>query len=129
MAYPFTECQSQQQGVIHRGGTPYFVQYLPISASASGATTIVAAPTVPTNQIVVLDLAVTHSGSVNWNLQSHTTTSVATGLMYGTAGPPITMGDSNNGIFAARPGEALDINLSAATAVGGQITFVVLPPP
>ena len=102
---------------------------LPITASASGATTIVPAPTNPALQIVVLDIAVTHSASVNWNLQSHVTTAVATGLFYGTAGPPISLGDSNNGIFAARPGEALDINLSTAAAVGGAITFVVLPPP
>ena len=129
MSYPYTECQSQQQGVIHRANVPYFVQYAPVTASPSGVTTIVPAPTNPALQIVVLDIAVTHSASVNWNLQSHVTTAVATGLFYGTAGPPISLGDSNNGIFAARPGEALDINLSTAAAVGGAITFVVLPPP
>ena len=129
MPYPFTEIESMQLGVIHRGNTPYYVQYKAITASASGATTIVAAPTVAGQQIVVLDITVTHSANVNWNLQSHTTTSVATGLMYGTAGPPVVLSDPSNGLFAAVPGEALDINLSASTAVGGTLTYIVLPPP
>ena len=103
MSYFRTEIQSQQQGVIHRGDVPYFVKYGAVTASASGATTIIAAPTVPGQQIVVLDIAVTHSATVNWNLQSHTTTAVATGLFYGTAGPPVSLGDSNNGIFACAP--------------------------
>ncbi len=129
MPYQFTEVNSQQVGVVHRGTVPYFIQYKAITASAMGATTIVPAPTVAGQQIVVLDLAVTHSGSVNWNLQSHITTSIATGLFYGTAGPPVSLSDPENGLFAANVGEAMDINLSAATAVGGSITYVVLPPP
>ena len=129
MPYQFTEIESMQLGVIHRGNNPYFVQYAKITASASGTTTIVVAPTVAAQQIVVLDITVTHSASVNWNLQSHTTTAVATGLMYGTAGPPMVLSDPSNGIFACVPGEALDINLSGAVAVGGCITYVVLPPP
>ena len=129
MPYQYTEIESIQLGVVHRGNTPYFVQYRPITASASGATTIVPAPTVAGQQIVVLDITVTHSASVNWSLQSHVTTTVATGLMYGTAGPPMVLSDPMNGLFATVPGEALDINLSSAVAVGGLITYVVLPPP
>ncbi len=129
MPYQFTGIESYQLGVTHRKDAPYSVQYKAVTASASGATTLVAAPTVATQQIVVLDITVTHSAAVNWNLQSHTTTGVATGLMYGTAGPPMTLGDSVNGIFATVPGEALDINLSSAIAVGGCLTYVVLPPP
>jgi hypothetical protein len=133
MPYFETEVNSQQVGVLHRGGSPYFVRYGAITASASGTTTIVAAPVAnpnsPVLQIVVLDITVTHSGSVNWSLQSHTTTGVATGLFYGTAGPPVVLSDPSNGLFACVPGEALDINLSGAVAVGGSITYVVLPPP
>ena len=128
MPYPFTSVESIQLGVMHRGQTPYNVQYKAVTASASGATTIVPAPIVPGRQIVVLDITVARSGTVNWNLPSHTTTSVATGLVYGAVGSPVILGDGVNGLFSAVPGEA-SINLSGPVAVGALLSYVVLPVP
>ena len=60
--------------------------------------------------------------NVNW--QSHTTTSTATGLHYLTQYASAGGAYCPAGIFATASGEALDINLSASVAVGGELTYV-----
>lgn len=120
---PLPVTGADQVASLYSGATPVTPQYAPISASASGVTTIVAA--VAGKRIIVLRWSLSASGNVNVNLQSHTTTATATGLhyltQYGSAGGAYCPA----GIFATASGEALDINLSAAVAVGGELTYVV----
>lgn len=99
-------------------------KFAPITASSSGATTIVAAVTA--KQILVVGFTLTASAAVNAKWQSHTTTATATGLYYflGAASAPLPAGFMPVGHFATVAGEALDINLSGAVAVGGSLTYV-----
>ena len=69
--------------------------------------------------------ALTANGAVNVNLQSHTTTAIATGLHYLTQYAPAGGAWCPGGIFATLPGEGLDINLSGNVAVGGELTYVL----
>lgn len=114
---------ADQIGQIFNGTTPLRTCFAPITASAAGATTIVAAS--PGQQIYVLRWNVTANGNVNVNLQSHTTTAIATGLHYMTQYASAGGAWCPGGIFATLPGEALDINLSASIAVGGELTYVI----
>ncbi|MGO9234505.1 MAG: hypothetical protein ACLP4V_10695, partial [Methylocella sp.] len=97
-------------------------QYAPITASSSGATTVVAA--VSGKTIYVLRWSLSANGNVNVNWQSHTTTGTATGLHYLTQYASAGGAYCPAGIFATASGEALDINLSASVAVGGELTYV-----
>jgi hypothetical protein len=108
---------------VFHGDTILATKYAPITASTSGTTTIVAAS--PNQQIYVLRWNVTANGAVNVNLQSHTTTANATGLHYMTQFASAGGGWCPGGIFATTVGEALDINLSASIAVGGELTYVI----
>jgi hypothetical protein len=118
------QSMADQIGLIFDStNTPRAVSYAPITASASGATTIVAASS--GQRIYVLRWGIVANGNVNVNLQSHTTTAIATGLHYLTQYASAGGGWCPGGIFATLPGEALDINLSAAVAVGGELTYVI----
>jgi len=96
--------------------TPLFAK---ISISASG--TIVAA--VGGKKIRVLAYVLSFSGSVNAKFQSHVTPTDLTGLIYGAAGIVAQSGFSPVGHFETIVGEALDLNLSAGTAVGGHVIY------
>ena len=126
MAYQQTTPTADQVAVLHNGSVPVQVGFYGGNPAAAGATTIVPKPP-PGVAIVVLSLALSNgAGTANTvNLQSHTTTSVTTGNFYLAAavgsGPALTLGSA--GIFATVPGEALDINLSAATAVGVTLSY------
>ena len=94
-----------------------------ISCSSSGANEIVAAVT--GKRIRVLGYTLTFSGSVNAKFQSASTDK--TGLLYGAAAAnvcaPIT--DTPDLFwFETAIGEALNLNLSGATAVGGHLTYI-----
>lgn len=99
--------------------TPKFQK---ITASASGATTIVAA--VAGKKILVLKWDLVCNGAVNVKWQSHVTPTDLTGLYYFAANGGIASAFSPVGHFATVAGEALDINLSGAVAVGGVLTYV-----
>jgi hypothetical protein len=94
-----------------------------LTASSSGATTMVAATASKTIRVLALYLSA--NGAVNLNLQSHTTTSQKTGLTYcAAAGDGIVLPFNPCGWFDTVAGEALDINLSAAVAVDGYCLYV-----
>jgi hypothetical protein len=99
-------------------------QYAKFSTSSSGATTIVAA--VSGKQIVVMRWKVSANGVTNVNLQSHTTTALATGLDYLTQFARGGGAYCQLGIMATAAGEALDVNNSAAIAIGGELTYIVV---
>ena len=110
MSHSVQSVAGQIGQVFDSTNTPISCCYAPITASNSGATTIVAAIT--GKRIIVLRWALTANGTVNANLQSHTTTAIATGLHYLTQFATAYGGWCPGGIFATATGEALDINLS-----------------
>jgi hypothetical protein len=75
----------------------------------------------------VLAWSLSFSGAVNCKFQSHVTPTDLTGLFYGGANvqavSPSLGSDVNRGHFQSLIGEALDINLSAAVAVGGYVIW------
>jgi hypothetical protein len=109
-------------GSIYNGATALTPKFATIGASSSGATTIVAAVT--SKKIRVLSYVITTNAAVNAKFQSHVTPTDKTGLIYGGANGGVSSGYSPVGHFETVAGEALDINLSAAVAVGGHLTYI-----
>lgn len=102
--------------------TPLFA---PIVASSSGVTTLVAAVT--SKKIRVLQWIVVVNGAVNFKFQSHVTPTDLTGLFYAGGQGGGAGGVFNPiGHFQTVSGEALDINLSGAVAVGGYLVYVTI---
>ncbi len=99
------------------------VKYKAVTASASGATTSVAA--VSLKKIRVLQWIVSVNAAVNFKWQSHVIPTDLTGLFY-TGGQGQGVGGAWNpgGHFETIVGEALDINLSGSVAVGGTLTYI-----
>ena len=112
----------QQVAGLYNGTTAVTPQYAAITASSSGATTIVSA--VAGKKVYILRWSLSSNGNVNVNWQSHTTTTTATGLHYLTQFASAGGAYCPAGIFATAIGEALDLNLSASVAVGGELTYV-----
>lgn len=102
-----------------------------INASASGDNTLVAAAV--GKRIRVFGFLLSFSGSVNAKFTDGAAGSTIAGLFYGAADvqvqapcvPPV-MG-SQPGWFATSQGNALVLNLSAATAVGGVVLYDLVP--
>jgi hypothetical protein len=100
--------------------TPKFVK---VVASSSGVTNILAL--VSAKKLRVLALKLTANGAVNVKWQSHVTPTDLTGLSYfAAAGDGEVLSFNPVGWFETVAGEALDINLSGAVAVGGHLTYV-----
>ena len=114
--------QSPQIASAYNGTTAATVQYASFSTSSSGATTIVSA--VGGKKVYVLRWSVSSNGNTNVNLQSHTTTTNATGVRYLTQYASGGGAYCPLGIMATTTGEALDVNNSAAVAISGEITYV-----
>lgn len=100
------------------------ISYATISASSSGANTLINA--VSGKRIIVLSYVVVANGTVNVKFQSHITPTDLTGLEYLVANTGVSAGYNPVGHFATIVGEALDINLSASIAVGGHVTYVTV---
>jgi hypothetical protein len=113
----------QQVGQVYNGTTAITPQYATFSTSSAGATQVVALAA--GQSIYVLRWSVSANGATNVNLQSHTTTALATGVrylpQYGSAGGAFCPA----GIMKTASGEALDVNNSAAVAISGEVTYVV----
>jgi hypothetical protein len=108
--------------LVYNGSTGLTPKFAIITASASGATQIVAL--VVSKKIRVLKLTLSASAAVNVKFQSHVTPTDKTGLFYLAANSGFGMGFCPVGHFETVAGEALDINLSAAVPVGGVLTYV-----
>ena len=99
------------------------VKHALIDANTSGDNLIVAA--VPTKQLLVLAYNFVSNGAVNAHWRSNST--AITGPMYmDAASKGKVCGYNPKGWFKTAAGEALNLNLSAAIAVGGEITYVEL---
>ncbi len=108
--------------VVSDGGAILTPKRAVITASSSGATTIVSAVT--GKKIRVLSCGISANAAVNVKFQSHATPTDITGLLYLTDKGGYGAGFSPAGHFETVAGEALDINLSGAVAVGGFLTYV-----
>jgi hypothetical protein len=113
---------SDETTTVYSGTTALTPKFALISASSSGATTVVAA--VAGKRIRVLRWSLSSNGAVNVKWQSHITPTDLTGLFYLTQFANAGGAYCPVGIFQTISGEALDINLSGAVAVGGVLTYV-----
>jgi hypothetical protein len=108
---------------MSNGGTLVTPAFATIAASSSGANAIVAAAGA-SNKIRVLAVQLTSSGTVNAKWQSASTDK--TGLAYFVANTGYVLPYNPLGWFETAANEALNLNLSAAIAVGGSITYIVV---
>jgi hypothetical protein len=113
---------SNETATIYSGTTALTPKFATITASASGATTIVAAVT--SKKIRVLRWSLSSNGAVNVKWQSHVSPTDLTGLFYLTQFASAGGSYCQVGIFETISGEALDINLSGSVAVGGVLTYI-----
>jgi hypothetical protein len=106
---------------IFAGTTALTPQFADISCSSSGNNEIVAL--VSAKRIRVLQWIVTASAAVNFKWRTASTD--ITGLFYAAAAGGGSGGAFNPlGHFQTEAGEALNLNLSGATAVGGSLVYV-----
>jgi hypothetical protein len=117
-----TSASPSETSTIYNGTAALTPKFAVIVASASGATTVVAAVT--SKKIRVLRLSLVANAAVNVKFQSHATPTDKTGLYYLAANGGWVEPFCPVGIFETIGGEALDINLSGAVAVGGCLTYV-----
>lgn len=94
-----------------------------ITASSSGATTLVAA--VSSKKIRVVALSLVANAAVNVKFQSHVAGDIS-GLYYLAANGGMVLPASQYGWFETTAGEALDINLSGAIPVGGSLVYTTI---
>ena len=115
---------SLESGSIYNGTTAMTPKFAVISASASGNNALVAA--VASKKIRVVSYNFIANGTVNAKFQSDGagTPTDLTGLKYCIANMGISVPFSPAGYFESGSGKSLDLNLSAAIAVGGELTYV-----
>ena len=97
---------------------------LAIATAASGAAQLVALTAGAKIRIVQLVLTSLSANFVTF--QSHTTTATKFGPIYLAANGGVVLPFSEIGWFSTVAGEALDINLNGATAVGGILTYILV---
>jgi len=94
----------------------------PVKVDLSATGTV--APLAAAQKLRVVSYVLVANGTVTVNWQSHTTTATKTGPMYLAANTGVASGYNPLGHFDTVAGEALDLALSAAVAVGGHVTYV-----
>ena len=105
------------------GNRRVLVERLPIDVNSSGPTTLVAAR--PGYALVVTAYSYMSNGAVNVHFRSNS--APITGPSYlPEAGRGKVNPYNPKGWCATEVGEALNIHLSAGTAVGGEFTFVAI---
>lgn len=97
-----------------------------LDTSSLGANPIVVAPSSSSVSIRVLSLVIVAAAANTVNLQSTTTTTNKTSLFALAANGGLVLPFSEHGWFQCTAGEGLSINLSAATAVGITVQYMVL---
>lgn len=93
-----------------------------IDTAASGDTTIV--PAVPGRIIIVTAWSLIAAAGVSATWKSGASNALG-GARSFPANGGTAIGEGANGVLITRPGEALVLNLGAAIAVGGEVTYVV----
>lgn len=97
-----------------------------LDTSSSGSTAIVTAPTTADVSIRVLGLVIVAAAANTVKLLSTTTTTNKTSLFALAANGGLVLPFSEHGWFQCTAGEGLSINLSAATAIGITIQYMIL---
>jgi hypothetical protein len=115
---------SGETSTIYNGATALTPLFATVAASASGVTNIAAAVASKRIRIIALQLVANAAVNVKW--QSHVTPTDITGLAYLGANGGYVLPHNSVGWFQTIAGEALDINLSGAVAVGGSLTYVTV---
>lgn len=113
---------SDETSTIYDGATALTPKFATIAASTSGDNTIVAA--VVGKKIRVLAVQVNASAAVNYKWQSGAGGTDITGLNYAAANGGYVLPYSPIGWFETASNTLLNLNLSAANAVGGSITYI-----
>lgn len=120
VAAPLPVQASIESGQMTVAGVVVTPKFAAIAVSASGATAIVAS--VSGKKIRVLSAAFMANGSVNAKFQNGSTD--VTGLFYLIANTGASLPFNPAGWFETSVTTALNLNLSAAIAVGGCITYI-----
>lgn len=113
---------SDETSTVYSGTTALTPKFAAIAASSSGNNTLVAA--VASKKIRVLSFTLVGSGTVNAKFQSGAGGTDLTGLFYMTAYSGASVTYSPVGHFETASNTLLNLNLSAATAVGGHLTYI-----
>ena len=104
------------------GGVVVTPKFVAIAASASGNNTILAAVT--SKKIRVLAASFISNGTVNAKFQSGAGGTDLTGLYYLVVNSGAILPYNPAGWFETASATLLNLNLSAAIAVGGSITYI-----
>lgn len=107
---------------ISQNGVPLVVKYAAIAASINGNNTVVAAVT--GKRILVLAYNLVAAGAVNAKWRSGAATDISGLKTLAAAGSQLTYPENQHGWVRTVAGEALVLNLSSGTVVGGELTYV-----
>lgn len=107
---------------VYDGAAPLTPKFAVISASSSGNNTLVAA--VSGKKLRVLAYNIISNGSVNAKFQSGASGTDLTGLKYLTSNSGICAPFNPVGWFETAANTLLNLNLSGAVAVGGELVYV-----
>lgn len=107
---------------ISSNGTALTPKFAAIAASSSGNNTLVAAVT--SKKVRVLALNLISNGTVNVKVQSGASGTDLTGLWYLVANAGLVLPFNPVGWFETGSNTLLNLNLSAAIAVGGSLVYV-----
>lgn len=122
VAAPLPVQASLESNQMLANGTVVTPKFAAIAASASGNNTAVAAVT--SKKIRVLGLWLIANGSVNAKFQSGAGGTDLTGLAYLVANTGFVLPYNPAGWFETATTTLLNINLSAAIAVGGSLVYI-----
>jgi hypothetical protein len=122
LAAPVPVQSSDESSQMTAGGTVVTPKFATIAASSSGNNTIVAAVT--SKKIRVLAAVFMSNGTVNAKFQSGAGGTDLSGLFYMVANTGAALPYNPAGWFETGSNTLLNLNLSAAIAVGGCITYI-----
>jgi hypothetical protein len=115
---------TNETSTVFNGTTALTPTFAAISASSSGANTIVTAT--GGKRIRVLRWSITANGAVNAKWQTSTGPTDLTGLRYMTQFASAGGAYCPVGCFQTGVGDSLILNLSGAVAVGGELTYILV---
>jgi hypothetical protein len=122
VAAPLPVQASVESNQMTAGGTVVTPKFAAIAASSSGNNTLIAAVT--SKKIRVLAVAFMANGTVNAKFQSGAGGTDLSGLFYMVANTGAALPYNPAGWFETASNTLLNLNLSAAIAVGGCITYI-----
>lgn len=122
VAAPLPTQASMETNQMTASGTIVTPKFAVIAVSSSGDNTLVAAVT--SKKIRVLALWLTSNGSVNIKFESGAAGTDLTGLAYLVVNTGFVLPYNPVGWFESASGVLLNVNLSAAVAVGGSLVYV-----